>query len=373
MGFAFIALCECAANSAMTFARPKCLEKSAAFQPSSDAKPLPEKAIARLFTPKHKGAEQEIHYLAFSNTGQELISGLAYDILREHCKTACRWETKTWLLSEESSVGAYSHYFHARGISFDHSVVFEKNDDGKLQLLATKNRKVLLNLTEKERKEFNGLSADGTIVKLTEIGEEALIFRFVDVASKSTFGPVTLDDLHDTYVLSPDRRLLAWNCIDGTVCVADVKTGKDRFHLKTVEQPRKYGYPHHRALIFSKNGKYLATWDSYLPYLRVWDVAKRASICTIPAAWMKRVHRWDGICAEFSPDERTLAIGGDFDGTVTVWEIMTSKQRLTLKGHSRPVTAVTFSANGELLATGSDDTTILVWNLIKSKRANGSR
>lgn len=64
----------------------------------------------------------------------------------------------------------------------------------------------------------------------------------------------------------------------------------------------------------------------------------------------------------FSPDANLLASGSD-DLTVIVWnqEIKTVKFRL--KGHTGPVNSVAFSLDGRLLASGSDDATVRLWNV----------
>ena len=103
----------------------------------------------------------------------------------------------------------------------------------------------------------------------------------------------------------------------------------------------------------------------------------------------------------FSPDGRTLAIGGvesksNFDfasmmnpaaqknrknskppdpdeimknmkveavGQVTLWDVATGTEIGALKGHGKGVTQVAFSRDGRLLASGSSDNTIRIWDV----------
>ena len=62
----------------------------------------------------------------------------------------------------------------------------------------------------------------------------------------------------------------------------------------------------------------------------------------------------------FSADGQLLASASS-DTTVRVWETATGACRSVLEGHTDWVSAVVFSADGQLLASASRDSTVRVW------------
>ena len=70
----------------------------------------------------------------------------------------------------------------------------------------------------------------------------------------------------------------------------------------------------------------------------------------------------DGVAAvSFSPDGSLLASGSS-DGTILLWD-MRSRERVATLGHTDGVAAVSFSPDGALLASGLGDRTVLLWDV----------
>ncbi|KAM0146699.1 hypothetical protein ACHAPG_010991 [Botrytis cinerea] len=64
----------------------------------------------------------------------------------------------------------------------------------------------------------------------------------------------------------------------------------------------------------------------------------------------------------FSPDGKVVA-SGSHDETVRLWDVATGESLQTLEGHSESVRSVAFSPDGKVVASGSNDKTIRLWDV----------
>jgi WD40 repeat protein len=64
----------------------------------------------------------------------------------------------------------------------------------------------------------------------------------------------------------------------------------------------------------------------------------------------------------FSRDGQTLA-SASYDNTIKLWQVETGEELRTLTGHENGVNSVSFSPDGQTLASASDDNTIKLWQV----------
>ncbi len=105
-------------------------------------------------------------------------------------------------------------------------------------------------------------------------------------------------------------------------------------------------------------------WD-----LRGWEHRHLNSVFTAGQAPLTG-HVGAVLCVACRPDGKQLASGSD-DTTVKIWDAATGKDLQTLRYHTRSVTAVAFSPDGKKLASGSTNdsftTHVVLWDLADNK------
>lgn len=60
---------------------------------------------------------------------------------------------------------------------------------------------------------------------------------------------------------------------------------------------------------------------------------------------------------------KQILASGSLDDTIKVWNLQTGNLLRTLPGHLKAVNSLAISPDGQLLVSGSDDTTVKIWNL----------
>ena len=175
---------------------------------------------------------------------------------------------------------------------------------------------------------------------------------------------------HTDYVtgvaFSPDGKYLASNSPDGTARLWDLATGQQMGQPlrgdKATQMKTSAG------IGYSPDGRTLATANA--DEILLWDVAaiqRTISETTAPAPIARLRGHTDAVTSlAFSPDGKVLA-SGSADHTLLLWDLA-SRLPLgpALAGHTLPVTSVAFSPDGKRLASGSAENSVGIWQLSDS-------
>jgi WD40 repeat protein/serine/threonine protein kinase len=134
------------------------------------------------------------------------------------------------------------------------------------------------------------------------------------------------------------------------------------------------------SVAFSPNRRFLAS-ASEDTTVQVWDVAtwRQMPIYMLPGppqriVYPRRIHVLHGhnsgvVAVAFSPDSTVLATGSR-DHTIKIWNVSSGELVRTLVGHVGAVTSLVFNHQGTRLISGSEDKTIRVWDISRGKQVN---
>ncbi|MGE5657669.1 MAG: protein kinase domain-containing protein [Actinomycetota bacterium] len=120
------------------------------------------------------------------------------------------------------------------------------------------------------------------------------------------------------------------------------------------------------SISFCETGKFLAS-GSADQTLRIWQLEPGGSVSTLTG------HSGSIYAVAFSPNSPLtqekngkagpILASGSADETIKIWDLQTGALKTTLRGHTDAVLSVAISPDGQTLASGSRDGTVKLWNL----------
>jgi WD40 repeat protein len=142
---------------------------------------------------------------------------------------------------------------------------------------------------------------------------------------------------------------------EGRVCVLETRTGRVLWEMRDLDWgPCGLALsPDGQHVLYSASSPETASESLYLR--RLGSPEKMAEFAIRP-------HYGAGPAVCFSAKSDMVACAGR-NGNVTVIDCETMRVLRTFSGHRGAATCVSFSDDGRFLASGSNDTTVLVWDL----------
>lgn len=325
------------------------------------------------------GHRETIHHLHFSKDGKTLVTGISGPVLDYplfgnwgYPLQAITWSTVTWAEIGRSVVPESWPLKRPAAASPVHALSVAFKDAKTLQLRSFAEDKPIRDLKAKPEKAWqpNGIiSPDGNLLLIKDDApEEPIIlppfatreFRtsVIDLESGQRIGSIPINSNRQRVAFAQGKPLLAWITYDLRIGLFDPNKQPSIRYLK---DPSPRTVIDWIPMAFSTDGRYLAEreWGAGKPKVVIWDL-------TSQKVWREFTVEDDAEHLVFSRDNNWLALSGrNAKHTVLLIEATTGKVHRRLVGHEGKVTALAWSPDGRFLASGSEDTTVLIWDMAK--------
>lgn len=279
------------------------------------------------------GHEERILSVDFDVSGIELVSGSKDQSVR------------VW---DFSNIRLLGHEQEATDVDFlpDGLTLVSGSNDRSVRIWDAKTSTTTQSLSGRARKVGRlKVSPNGQIIAFAN-GENS-----AELWSSDKLKYLGILEGHDNFILDvnfdPKTELIATASMDRSVRLWDLKTqkllGVFQGHTDSVS-----------AVAFTPDGRLITgSWDGSV---KVWDVKTRKLLKSLEG-------HSDAVTsvAAFGTGDKLLIASGSDDQSICLWDVKKAEKR-RLRGHEGAVKRVTFSPEGDVLASASTDSTIFIWN-----------
>ena len=231
--------------------------------------------------------------------------------------------------------------------------------DGNVSLWdAEKHDEPIAEFTETEQAQLIWKTAFAPTDERLAVGSREGTIYLYDFKRQERLKPLTgHTDFIWSVLFSPDGKRLVSGSSDKTARLWDVASG-EQIATFPLDEPRTF-----MKVAFSPCGNIIAT--GMFGELRLWCAETLTTLFAIPHPQTQKPY-----ALAFSPCGRYLASGTWWQRekrmekmTIRLWEVATGEEITTFFGHPTDVQSLAFSPDNTLLASGSHDGTILLWDV----------